>query len=120
MVTSCSDGTLDRCVNMAHVVLGRSKVVVFVVLALAAFGVHSYLVAPQSIFPAMSFARIDVVADAGDLTPERVRVAVTRPLETTFGTLPAATRVRSTSTQGSAEILVDFDPQTDPRADLQE
>jgi multidrug efflux pump subunit AcrB/outer membrane protein TolC len=119
MVASCSGDTLVWFVKMAHVVLGRSKIIMFVVLVLAAFGVRAYLVAPQSIFPAMSFARIDVVADAGDLTPERVRIAVTRPLETAFGTLPSATRVRSTSTQGSAEILVDFDPATDPRADLQ-
>jgi multidrug efflux pump subunit AcrB/outer membrane protein TolC len=106
-------------VKAVQAVLGRSKIVVFVVLVLAAFGIRSYLVAPQSIFPAMSFARIDVVADAGDLTPERVRIAVTRPLEAAFGTLPSATRVRSTSTQGSAEIVVDFEPRTDPRVDLQ-
>jgi CzcA family heavy metal efflux pump len=106
-------------VNVVRFVLGRSKVVVFVVLVLAALGVRSYLVAPQSIFPAMSFARIDVVADAGDLTPERVRIEVTRPLETALGTLPAATRVRSTSSQGSSEILVDFDSASDPRVDLQ-
>ena len=105
--------------NVAHFVLGRSKVIIFMVLVLAAFGIHSYLVAPQSIFPAMSFARVDVVADAGDLTPERVRVAVTRPLETALGTLPWATRVRATSSQGSSEIVVDFDPSTDPRIDLQ-
>ena len=105
--------------NVARLLLGRSKVVVFVVLVLAAFGVHAYFVASQSIFPAMSFARIDVVADAGNLTPERVRVAVTRPLETAFGTLPSATRVRANSTQGSAEILVDFDTKTNPRVDLQ-
>ena len=105
--------------NVAHFVLARSKVVVFVVLVLAAFGVRSYLIAPQSIFPAMSFARIDIVADAGDLTPERVRVAVTRPLESVLATLPSATRVRATSSQGSSEIIVDFDPGTDPRVDLQ-
>jgi multidrug efflux pump subunit AcrB/outer membrane protein TolC len=106
-------------VKIAQIVLGRSKVIVFVVLVLAALGVRSYLAAPQSIFPTMSFARIDVVADAGDLTPERVRIAVTRPLENAFGTLPSATRVRATSTQGSADVLVDFDARTDPRADLQ-
>jgi multidrug efflux pump subunit AcrB/outer membrane protein TolC len=116
---SCSDGTVDRFVNVARFVLGHSKVIVFVVLVLAAFGVRSYLVAPQSIFPAMSFARIDVVADAGDLPPERVRVAVTRPLETALGTLPSATRVRATSSQGSSEIVVDFATSTDPRVDLQ-
>ena len=106
-------------VNIAELVLGRAKVILFVVLVLAALGVRSYLIAPQSIFPAMSFARIDVVADAGDLPPDRVRIAVTRPLETAFGTLPAATRVRATSTQGSAEILIDFDTHSDPREDLQ-
>jgi multidrug efflux pump subunit AcrB len=106
-------------VKIAELVLGRSKIIIFVVLVLAALGVRSYLIAPQSIFPAMSFARIDVVADAGDLTPARVRFAVTRPLERAFGTLPSVTRVRATSTQGSAEILIDFATQSAPREDLQ-
>ena len=99
--------------NVAHLVLERSKVIVFVVLVLAAFGVRSYLIAPQSIFPAMSFARIDVVADAGDLTPERVRVAVTRPLETALGTLPSATafvrtrrRARARSSSISTRVRI--------------
>jgi CzcA family heavy metal efflux pump len=105
--------------TVAGFALRHAKVIVFAALALAALGVRSYLVAPAGIFPQMSFSRIDVVADAGDLPPERVRVAVTRPLETAFQTLPSATRVRATSTQGSAEIVVDFDPHTDPRADLQ-
>ncbi|HEV3087899.1 MAG TPA: efflux RND transporter permease subunit, partial [Candidatus Elarobacter sp.] len=105
--------------TVAGFALRHAKVIVFAALALAALGVRSYLVAPASIFPQMTFSRIDVVADAGDLPPERVRVAVTRPLETAFQTLPSATRVRATSTQGSAEIVVDFDPHTDPRVDLQ-
>lgn len=91
----------------------------FATLVLAGLGVWSYLSVPAAIFPPMSFSRIDVVADAGDLPPERVRIAVTRPLETAFQTLPSAMRVRATSTQGSADIVVDFDPHTDPRTDLQ-
>jgi multidrug efflux pump subunit AcrB len=86
---------------------------------LAALGVWSYLVAPQSIFPLMSFSRVDVVVDAGDLPPDRVRVAVTRPLEVALQTLPSVQRLRATSTQGSAEILIDFDPKSDPRVDLE-
>jgi hypothetical protein len=83
-------------VNAVRVVLARSKVVVFVVLVLAAFGVR--------------------VSDC--TAPRRVRLAVTRPLAAALGTLPSATRLRSTSTQDSAEILVDFDAATDARADL--
>jgi hypothetical protein len=119
MVMSSPSGMLDPFVNIAQIVLGRSKAVMFVVLVLGAFGVRSYVIASQSIFPAMSFARIDVVADAGELTPERVRTAISHPLQTAFGTLPSATRVRATSSQVSAELLIDFDPATDPRVDLQ-
>jgi len=106
-------------VKFVRFALGRAKIVLFVVLVLAALGIHSYLVAPQSIFPTMSFSRIDVVAEAGDLPPERVRVAVTRPLAEALQNLPSLTRVRSTSSQGSGELIAEFDPNTDPRADLQ-
>ncbi|MGH7727375.1 MAG: efflux RND transporter permease subunit [Vulcanimicrobiaceae bacterium] len=86
---------------------------------LALLGVHAYLVTPQSIFPTMSFSRIDVVADAGDLPPDQVRVAVTQPLERAFEALPAVTKVYATSAQGSAELIVDFTSSTDPHVDLQ-
>ncbi len=99
--------------------LARSKIVLFLVLVLAALGIHSYLVAPQSIFPTMSFSRIDVVADAGDLPPERVRVAVTLPLSAALQTLPSLVSVRSTSSQGASELIAEFDSKTDPRVDQQ-
>lgn len=67
----------------------------------------------------MSFARIDVVADAGDLPPDQVRTAVALPLERAFLGLPSVTRVTSNASQGSAELLVTFDPKTDVRFDLQ-
>jgi CzcA family heavy metal efflux pump len=105
--------------NTARFALDHAKLIVFVALVLAALGIRSYLVAPQSIFPQMSFSRIDLVADAGDLPPDRVRIAVTAPLERALGTLPSLQRMRATSAQGSAEILLDFDPHTDPRTDLQ-
>jgi CzcA family heavy metal efflux pump len=99
--------------------LRHGKLVLFVVAVLAVLGTHAYLVAPQRMFPAMSFSRIDVVADAGDLPPDQVRIAVTRPLETALETLPSVVGVRGTSSQGSSELLVEFDPKTDPRVDLQ-
>ena len=86
---------------------------------LALLGVWAYVTTPASIFPNMSFARIDVVADAGNLPPDQVRVAVALPLERAFLGLPSVTRVQSTSSQGSAELIVTFDPKTDVRFDLQ-
>jgi CzcA family heavy metal efflux pump len=86
---------------------------------LAVIGVWAYGATPASIFPDMSFARIDVVAEAGDLPPDQVRTAVAVPLENAFLGLPSVTRVTATSAQGSAELLVTFDPKTDVRFDLQ-
>ncbi|MGH7329969.1 MAG: efflux RND transporter permease subunit, partial [Polyangiaceae bacterium] len=99
--------------------LAHAKLILFVVTVLAALGLQAFITAPQSMFPAMSFSRIDVVADAGDLPPEQVRVAVTRPLEEALQTLPSVLRVRGTSSQGSSELLVEFTSSTDPRVDLQ-
>ena len=97
----------------------NEKVLLFVVAVLALLGVYAYLNTPQSIFPEMSFSRIDVVADAGQLPPEQVRIAVTLPLERAVQTLRSIIRVQATSTQGSSELLVSFDPKTDPRVDLE-
>ncbi len=66
----------------------------------------------------MSFARVDVVAAAGDLPPDRVRIEVALPLERALDGLPSVTRVRSTSSQGNAELIVEFDPHTDVNLDL--
>lgn len=79
----------------------------------------AYASTPASIFPTMSFSRIDVVADAGNLPPDQIRIAVALPLQRAFLGLPSVTRVVTTSSQGSAELIVTFDPKTDVRFDLQ-
>ena len=66
----------------------------------------------------MSFSRIDVVADAGNLPPDQVRVAIALPLERAFAGLPSVTRTLATSSQGNAEIVVEFDPSTSVQTDL--
>jgi len=106
-------------VNLARFALDNVKVLIFITLVLAMLGIRAYLVTPQSIFPTMSFSKIDVVADAGDLPPDRVRIAVALPLETALEELPGVSRVRATSSAGSAELIVEFDPKTDPNVDLQ-
>ncbi|HEY5341893.1 MAG TPA: efflux RND transporter permease subunit, partial [Candidatus Aquilonibacter sp.] len=94
------------------------KVIVFVVAVLTVLGVFAYTSIPASIFPTMTFSRIDVVADVGNLPPDQVRVAVGLPLERAFQGLPSVTRVLTTSSQGSAEFIVEFDPKTAVQGDL--
>jgi len=117
--TSPTSPSENAALKIARFALSNDKVIVFLVAVLALLGVRSYIVTPQSIFPTMSFSRIDVVADVGDLPPDQVRVGVTRPLEGALQSLPAVTDVLATSSQGTAELFVTFDPSTDPRADQQ-
>jgi multidrug efflux pump subunit AcrB len=98
--------------------LHHRKPVLFLVLVLALLGIWAYVTAPQSIFPQVSFSRIEVFAWAGDLPPEEMRATVTRRLETALQSLPVL-ESRSFTNQGSAEIELDFDPASDPRTDLQ-
>jgi CzcA family heavy metal efflux pump len=106
--------------DLSHFAQRYDKVFLFVVVVLAVLGVFAYVYTPQAIFPNMSFARIDVVADAGQLPPEQVRVAVTQPLERAFQSALNAQQVLATSAHGSSELLVTFDPKSDPRFDLEE
>jgi len=105
--------------RLAAFALDRASIILFVVAILGIAGVVAYLNTPKAIFPTMTFSRIDVVAEAGDLPPEQVRVAVTRPLEAAFGTVAHVISVKAASAQGSADITVNFDPSTSPQADLQ-
>ena len=104
--------------NLAAFGLRYEKLIVFLVAALAVMGIVAYTQIPAAIFPNMAFSRIDVVAGAGNLPPDQVRVAVTLPLERAFSGLPSVTRVFATSGQGSSEIVIEFDPKTEVQGDL--
>ena len=105
--------------KLARFSMSNARAIAVLTVALAAAGVWAYLRTPASIFPEMRFSRVDVVADAGDLPPEQVRAAVTLPLERAFLRLPAMQRVSATSSQGSSELAVTFDPSTPSVTDLQ-
>jgi CzcA family heavy metal efflux pump len=104
--------------DLAKLALRHERLVVFVVAVLTVLGSYAYVTIPASIFPTMTFSRIDVVADVGNLPPDQVRVAVAVPLERAFQGLPSVTRVLATSSQGNAEFIVEFDPHTTVQADL--
>lgn len=97
----------------------RSAAILFIALVASVLGVWSYFVTPASIVPEMTFARVDVVADAGTLPPEQVRTAVTLPLQRVLLGVQSVVRVRGTSAQGSSELIVTFAQGTNTQLDLQ-
>jgi multidrug efflux pump subunit AcrB len=99
----------------------RTARFVFFALACATgLGVSAFLRAPQSIFPAIELARVEVFADCGDLVPERLVVAVAHPLAATLATMPGLRTMRAYVDTGKLEIELDFDPRDDVGAHLRD
>ena len=82
-------------------------------------GIWSGLHLPSSIFPAVTFPRVKVIADAGEEPAAQMIPAVTRPLEEAVLRVPEVQRVISTTTRGSAELSAEFTWGTDMQIALQ-
>lgn len=74
---------------------------------------------PSAVFPQVQFNRAIILADSGDLPPEQMLVAVTRPLEEAAYGVVGVNLVRSTTTRGSSEIDVAFNESSDPVSSFQ-
>jgi len=94
----------------------RASLVWIAVVGLAALGAVSIYQLPSGIYPEMQFPRVQVVAHAGQLSPDLVEAQVTRPLEQALAVVPGVRHVRARTIRGAAELsllLVDgADPLT--------
>ena len=84
------------------------------VAALTALGLILATTIPSAVFPEIQFNRAIIMADSGDLPPDQMLVAVTRPLEQAAYGAIGVRLVRSTTTRGSSEIDVEFSENSDP------
>lgn len=63
---------------------------------------------PVGLFPRIDFPRVVVSIDAGDRDADAMAAQITRPIELALRAVPGVTRVRSTTSRGSAEVALDF------------
>jgi multidrug efflux pump subunit AcrB len=80
----------------------------FVALALTLAGLISALSLPVGLFPQVSFPRVVVDLDAGDRPADQTALLVTRPVEEAIRTVPGVIGLRSQSSRGSAQIMINF------------
>jgi CzcA family heavy metal efflux pump len=78
-----------------------------------AYGLYAALHLASGIYPEVDFARIVVVAHAGDAAADVILTTMTRPLEEAVATVPGVRRIRSSSTRGTSELSIAFAPGTD-------
>ncbi|HEY5499457.1 MAG TPA: efflux RND transporter permease subunit, partial [Bacteroidales bacterium] len=76
-------------------------------------GMFAYSKMQTSLFPEITFPKIKIIADAGELPVDQMMVTVTRPLELAIKKVPDLKILRSTTSRGSCEISAYMDWKTD-------
>jgi len=95
------------------------KSILFVIVALAVFGVYLAYTIPIAVFPSTNFPRIVVGVDNGVMPIDQMQVTVTRPLEEAVNLVPGLERVQSITSRGSAQIDLFFNWNVDMFQTLQ-
>ncbi|MHB8077683.1 MAG: efflux RND transporter permease subunit [Candidatus Krumholzibacteriia bacterium] len=85
----------------------QRRALVFAFVALCVLGVVTGLRRPAAILPEVTFPRVKVIADSGELPGDEMLRAVTRPLEEALGRVPGIREMRSVTSRGSTEINLD-------------
>ena len=85
----------------------QRRAILFAFATLLAMGAWAGFRAPAAILPEVTFPRITVIADAGELPAEQVLRAITRPLETSVRRVPGVRELRTTTARGSVEMNID-------------
>lgn len=99
--------------NLARFALGNLKAILFVTVVLCLIGGWTLFSFPVAILPDVTFPRLVIIAEAGELPARRVEVGVSRPLEEAIAMVPGVARLRTKIQRGAAELSVDFSWGTD-------
>ena len=86
---------------------GRSVWLAVILISLAGLVAATRL--PVSLFPQIDYPRVIVSVEAGDRDAEQMAAQITRPIEVALRAVPGVTRIRSTTSRGSAEVAINFD-----------
>ena len=82
--------------------------ILFLLAVLMLGGAASSVKLPVSLLPNVSFPRIAAELDAGDRPASQMAIEVTWPVEQAVRAVPGVVSVHSTTSRGSAEVIVDF------------
>jgi len=93
--------------------LKNRMLVITFILIMGAMGVYSALILPIDAVPDLTNVQVQIVTDAGALSPLEVEQYVTYPVELTMSGLPNVEEIRSISRLGISLVTVVFHEGTD-------
>ncbi|MBU6427645.1 MAG: efflux RND transporter permease subunit [Cyanobacteria bacterium REEB65] len=88
--------------------LRKRKAVLFLVVLLTVAGVFSSFSLPVSLLPSITFPRVVINVDAGDMPASTTNVLVTRPVSEAVAGLPGVRVVRTVTSRGSCDVDLNF------------
>ncbi|MDD5581536.1 MAG: efflux RND transporter permease subunit [Methylobacter sp.] len=87
--------------------------ILFALSMIAIAGFFEIYNTPVSLFPQVTFPRVVINLNAGDMPAERMAIQVTWPVEEAVRAVPGVLTVRSATSRGSADISINFNWGTD-------
>ena len=93
---------------MTDALTRHARAIWFAVLLLTLGGLAGALKLPVSLFPHIDYPRVRVTIDAGDRDADQMAAQITRPIEIALRAVPGVTRIRSTTSRGTAEVALNF------------
>ena len=108
MSATIDQAVLQEAEQSEHWTARHLKAILFIICALAAFGVYLALSIPVAVFPSTNFPRIVIGVDNGVMPIDQMQVTITRPIEEEVNSVPGLDRVLSVTSRGSAEIDLFF------------
>ena len=98
----------------------QAKFIYLLFLLIAISGAYAYTKLPSAVYPELTFPRISVIAQVGDVDPDQMVITVTRPLEEAVGQVYGIDWIRSSTIRGATELSVQFQNNTDIQIALQQ
>ena len=96
----------------------KSPLTVVIVIILMA-GAFVYSKMQVSLFPEITFPKIKIIVDAGQMPVDKMMLTVTRPVELAIKKVPELKLLRSTTSRGSCELSAFMDWNSDIDIDQQ-
>jgi multidrug efflux pump subunit AcrB len=93
---------------MTAALVRHARSIGLLVLLMTLGGVACALKLPVALFPQIDYPRVLVAIDAGDRDADQMAAQITRSVEIALRAVPGVTRVRSTTSRGSAEVALNF------------
>src|SRR6184192_558367 len=106
--------------NLSALFIKRPVTTTLIMLGVIVFGAMAYRLLPVSDLPSIDFPTIQVSAGLPGASPETMASAVALPLEKQFATIAGLNSINSTSSQGSTNIVLQFDLSRDIDAAAQD